>query len=170
MCKLKVLRSLVLIKLRYDSNWNMRVLVRSLFRLIPDFGKLILTAFCIYIFFGLILTKVYKNDGYFCDNPYTTIKTKEDCYNWGGDWVESRFSFTNILNSVLNLIFISSMEGWSSIMALVMNFNGKDKQPVYNANQHIQIFFIIFFFLGNLIILNSFISISLTNFKKIKEK
>ena len=55
-------------------------------------------------------------------------------------------------------------------MQKMMNFNGSDNAPSYNANEHIQIFFIIFFFLGNMIILNSFISLSLITFKKLKEE
>lgn len=68
------------------------------------------------------------------------------------------------------MFFIGAMEGWVYFMTKMMNFNGTGNAPSYNANEHIQIFFVIFFFFGNIIILNSFISLSLITFKKIKEK
>jgi hypothetical protein len=51
-----------------------------------------------------------------------------------------------------------------------MNLNGEGFAPIKNANAGIEVFFILFFFFGNLIILNSVISISLFNYKTIKEK
>ena len=51
-----------------------------------------------------------------------------------------------------------------------MNLNGVNQQPKFNANEHIQIFFVIFFFIGNMIVLNTFISLSIWNFKKLKDR
>ena len=170
--KVKVLRLLSIIQLRYESSWDMRILIRSLKQLVVKFCQLLMITLVIYFFFALILTKVYQNDGYYCDNAYerATIVTKQDCFNWGGDWVKYKIHFTDVFSSLLSLFFIGTMEGWIYFMKNMMDFNGKDMAPSYNANEHIQIFFVIFFFFGNLIILNSFISLSLITFKKLKEK
>ena len=98
------------------------------------------------------------------------VKTKEDCLNWGGNWIQQRINFSNVMQSLLALFMMGSMEGWLHFMYRVMNYNGEDNAPEYNANENIQIFFVVFFFFGNLIILNSFISISVINFRKLKEK
>lgn len=55
-------------------------------------------------------------------------------------------------------------------MTFTMNLNGKDNAPEYNASEYNQLFFSMFFFVGNLIILNIFISLSLYNFKKLKDE
>ena len=150
----------------------MRILLRSLKQLLVKFLQLLLITFIIYFFFALILTKVYKDDGYYCDNANesATINTKQDCLNEGGDWVKHQINFSHVFSSMLSLFFIGTMEGWVYFMQKMMDFNGAGKAPSYNANEHIQIFFVFFFFLGNIIILNSFISLSLITFKKIKEK
>ena len=67
----------------------MRVMVRSLRQLSTKFLQLLFVMTIIYFYFALIFTKLYKNDGYYCDNAYNgqKIMTKNDCFNWGGDWV-----------------------------------------------------------------------------------
>jgi hypothetical protein len=42
--------------------------------------------------------------------------------------------------------------------------------PVRDANKYISIFFVLFFFFGNLIMLNVFIGLSVSNFKRLKDK
>ena len=170
--KIKALRALFIIELRYQSEWEMRILIRSLKQLFIKFLQLLLITFIIYFYFALVLTKVYQDDGYYCDNTpeSATVTTKQDCFNWGGDWVKHQINFCHVFSSLLSLFFIGSMEGWVYYMQKMMNFNGGGNAPSYNANEHIQIFFVVFFFIGNIIILNSFISLTLITFKKIKEK
>ena len=169
--KLKAFRCLTLIELRYKTNWEMKILIRSLYQLLPKLFKLLVATFFFHLFFALILTKVYKSQNYYCDNAYdiSQVKTANDCMEWGGDWVKHKINYSSILDSMLALFMLSSMEGWIGMMTEAMDFNG-DKAPSYNQNEHIQIFFVVFFFLGNMVILNCFIGVTLYNFKKIKER
>jgi hypothetical protein len=50
-----------------------------------------------------------------------------------------------------------------------MDMNGEGMAPTLNANFHIQIFFMVLFFFGNMIVLNSLIGITLDSYKRIKE-
>ena len=129
-------------------------------------------SFLVYFHLDLILTKVYQDDGYYCDNAYAkaTIETKQDCFNWGGDWVKYKLSFSNVMATNLNFFYIGTMSGWMYFMQKMMDFNGSGKAPSYNANEHIQIFFVAFFFFTNLMIQNSLFSFSIITFKNIKEK
>ena len=68
--KLKDLRLLTLIELRYKANWEMKILIRSLCQLLPKLLKLLMVTFFFLLFFALIFTKVYKSQGYYCDNAY----------------------------------------------------------------------------------------------------
>lgn len=52
----------------------------------------------------------------------------------------------------------------------MMDLAGKDMNPVTDANKYISIFFMFFFFFGNLIMLNVFIGLSVSNFKRLKDK
>ena len=64
---------------------------------------------------------------------------------------------------------IAASEGWTSIVLPVTGFRGKDLMPVPNSNPYVMMFFMVFFFFGNLIIINVFIGLTIYNFKKIKE-
>ena len=50
-----------------------------------------------------------------------------------------------------------------------MDLKGKDNAPQYNANEHFQIFYVVFYFLGGIITLNFFVSIMLINYRRAKE-
>ena len=49
-------------------------------------------------------------------------------------------------------------------MAKAMDLDGKDHTPRYNANQHIQIFFVAYYFLGTVATLNFLVSTVLLNY------
>ena len=146
--------------------------MRSLKKLLFIYLQIVLGATLIYYYFALILTKVYQDDGYYCDNAYSkeSILTKQDCFNWGGDWVRHQLNFSNAVVTYLNFFYIGTMEGWMYFMQKMMDFNGKDKAPSYNANELFQIFFVVFFFVTGFILVNSVVSLSIVIFKNIKEK
>ena len=54
-------------------------------------------------------------------------------------------------------------------MQEMMNFVGENYEPVLDSNKYICIFFVCFFFFGNLIMLNVFVGLSVTNFKFLRE-
>ena len=84
--------------------------------------------------------------------------------------MKHKVNYSTVFDSMLAMFMLSSMEGNVDMMMEAMNFNGAGKAPCYNQNEHIQIFFVVFFFLGKMIILNCFIGLTLYNFKKIKER
>ena len=84
--------------------------------------------------------------------------------------MKHKVNYSTVFDSMLAMFMLSSMEGWIGMMTEAMNFNGVGKAPSYNQNEHIQIFFVVFFFLGNMVIINCFIGVALYNFKKIKER
>lgn len=61
------------------------------------------------------------------------------------------------------------MEGWIYDLMGDMDQAGKDYAPQYNANEHIQIFYISIFFFAGLILWNFFVSSMLVNYRRTKE-
>lgn len=170
--KIKVLRTLFMVELKYKLDWSMKITCKSFFQLLPKVLTLLAIMFIMYSYFGLILVKAYKNDFYICQNypSSTNIENKSDCLNWGGDWVQLANNTANLFNSTLYLFFIATMEGWISLLYPMMNLSGINKQPVLDHNKYISIFVVFFFFFGNLIMLNVFIGLSVSNFKRLKDK
>lgn len=76
--------------MQYRRDWNMRMTFLSFMKLLPKVITLLLLTILMYSFFALLLVKIYKNHFYSCSDysaSASTIYTKWDCYDWGGDWV-----------------------------------------------------------------------------------
>lgn len=168
--KVRVLRVIEIFIIRYQQDWEMNILLNSISHLIVKKLRPVIFLILAYFFFGIILTSFYKNDYYYCDNSFkhASIITKQDCLNWGGDWVQHTLNFSNPLLSVEYAIIGSSMGGWLFLMVDAMDMNGEGMNQSINANLHIQIFYLILFFCGNIIFLNFFISFTLNCYKNIK--
>lgn len=151
----------------------MRMTFLSFVQLLPKVISLLAVTILMYSFFALILVKVYKNYFFSCSDYYPgasqQIKTKWDCYQWGGNWIQMSINTSNLFNSTLFLFLVATTEGWITLMQEMMNFVGENYQPVLDSNKYICIFFVCFFFFGNLIMLNVFVGLSVTNFKFLRE-
>ena len=55
-------------------------------------------------------------------------------------------------------------------MAFLSSIKGIDLQPQMNENEMIKIFFLFFFFFGNMIVLNLFIGVNIQTMHKITKK
>ena len=120
--KLKILRILrVLRPLRLISrNEGLKLAINSLFLSIPNIVNLMIICLVFVFLFGIIGVNMFKGKNYLCSpdedlSNYSIIK-KNDCYDFGFDWVKRDFHFDNILNAMVTLFVISTTEGWVSLM------------------------------------------------------
>lgn len=83
---------------------------------------------------ALFPLKYLKGKFYKCVNMdadiASNIITKWDCFDYGGDWINSDFPWDNILQSLFNLFIIATCEGWSAYMIEAWDAFGVDYQPV----------------------------------------
>lgn len=86
---LRVLRPLRMI----SKNEGLKLAVLSLMNAIPGIINAIVIALLFFILFGILGTNYFKGRFYYCftDNissivDVSSIKTKWDCLNAGGDW------------------------------------------------------------------------------------
>jgi hypothetical protein len=170
--KLRALRLMHIVMVRYQSNWNMKILADSVNLMMKENFKTFIFYLLSFYFGSLIFTKLYKNDYYHCENAFNPelVMTKEDCLLLGGEWLQYPFNFSTTFHSLKYVAIISSMGGWVTLMNSAMDMNGFNNAPSFNANSNVQIYFMFVFFFGNLIVLNSFISFTLECYGKIKEK
>lgn len=167
--KLKALRLFKWIELFSLHHKKMRSCIISYSKIIPTLISFLIVILFIYGFFANIITIVYGGWLRSCVNYPSSLKieTKWDCLNWGGDWIVSPLNADNFLNSVIYIFMIASTEGWSNLMFEMANLKGLNYQPESHANQFSRIFFILFFFIGNMIILNIFIGLCIYTIKKL---
>lgn len=122
--KVKVLRTLrVLRPLRLISrNEGFKVALTSIISAVPVLFNLLLVCMLFFLLFGIIGVNYLKGTFYYCDmtnipfSHHSSISTKIDCMNYGGDWVNSDYNFDNVLNALQLLFVVSTTEGWIEIM------------------------------------------------------
>ena len=49
-------------------------------------------------------------------NDPLCIKTKMDCLNFGGNWVNQEYNFDNIGSAIIYLFVLATTEGWVGLM------------------------------------------------------
>ena len=74
-----------------------------------------LVSLVFYGMFGIFGTNFFKGAFYSCDIKSFgdhQIVDKNDCFDYGGSWVNADYNFDNALNSISSLFVISTTEGW----------------------------------------------------------
>lgn len=100
----------------------------------------------------------------------TTIKTKQDCLDAGGQWLKANANFDNTLEAMSSLFQMMTCEGWVEVMYSGIDSVGKDMQPSPNHNLPLIIYFIAFMIVGSQFMFNLFVGVVIDNFNTIKEK
>jgi hypothetical protein len=44
------------------------------------------------------------------------INREQDCYDYGGNWINEDYNFDNVLNAMVTLFVIATTEGWIDLM------------------------------------------------------
>ena len=77
-----------------------------------------------------------------------TINDKEDCINFGGQWINKDSNFDNIFTASLTLFEMMTTEGWLDVMYSGIDARGINLEPKKNNNIYLSLFFIAF--IGNI--------------------
>jgi len=124
---LKVLRMLRVMKpLRMLTMMrSLRLAIVSLFKSIPDILNLLLICTFFIFMLAILSMTLLKGKFYYCntDNLVLTyqqkanlIHYKQDCLNYGGDWVNRDLNFDTTSSAFVTLFTVQSTEGWINVM------------------------------------------------------
>jgi hypothetical protein len=87
-----------------------------------------------------------------------------DCAKLNGTWLSYDINFDNILQSMISLFVLSTLEGWPEYMYQVIDGGKQDTGPIRDNNTFVSILFIVFIFIGSIFCMNLFIAIVSMNF------
>jgi len=169
---LRALRSLRMIA----KNESLRILVNAIFQTIPSIGNLAIVAFLVNLVVSINTMNAWKGTFYYCtlqsNNTanFSAILTKNDCFTYNGTWANKRGNFDNILTASLSFFLISVDEDWLPIMYSSIDSVGIDQQPIKNNNPAAVLVYYLMIIIGNVIIMNLFVSVVIDNFKQMKEE
>ena len=169
---LRALRSLRMIA----KNESLRIVVNAMFQTFPSIGNLAVVAFIFNLMVSINTMNAWKGTFYYCSLPngtykdYLKIITKSDCLNAGGSWINKKRNFDNILSASLSFFLIMVNEDWLPIMYSSIDSVGIDMQPIINTNSSSVFLYYLMIIIGNIIIMNLFVSVVIDNFKQMKEE
>lgn len=99
----------------------------------------------------------------------TSINTRQDCLDNGGEWLNRDTNFDNCLNAILLLFEMSTTEGWVDVMYWGIQSRGIEKAPARNNAPFWGLYFICIFVVGSLFIINLFVGVVIRKFEEMKE-
>ena len=88
----------------------------------------------------------------------------------GGNWVNEKMNFDNILNAMVSLYVIASTEGWIDMMWVGVDSIGVNIQPKKDNQLLWSIFYIGFIVVGSFFIMNLFAGVVVDSFNQEREK
>jgi hypothetical protein len=144
---------------------------------LPGIVNLLIICFSLLTIFAIVGVNIFKGLFYYCDmsNIPESLQTKVndywDCLDYGGEWVNSRYNFDNILQGLMTQFAIMCTEGWLTIYQTALNSPTSHYQmPKENNNPAAILYFVISIVVSSLFILNMFVGVVISTFNIEKEK
>ena len=169
---LRILRPLRLVN-RFPF---MRIAIESIFNSVPQYANLLLILLLVNFLFSILGTSFFKGTFNTChmDNVrkenIKQIKTKWECYDFGGEWTKPNANFDNVVNAMGTLFQAMTTEGWVHTMWSGVDSTSVNNMPKSGNNPGYAIFFVVFMVLSAIIILNLFVGVVIDSNSQEKEK
>jgi hypothetical protein len=152
------------------------VAVRALFYAIPNILNITIIMLLFFLIFGVISVSYFKGKFYHCTNPYKglvpVIRSKWDCLDAGGIWINNFYNFDDALSALLTLFVAATTAGWSKIMMDCATASDIHyiKSPDSEASPIWIFFFIFFVIVGSFFFLNLFVGVVISTFHSEHDK
>lgn len=158
---IKILRLLRTLRpLRVIShNRSLRLIVTALFESVGSIFNVSIVIIVVWLMFAIFGINSYKGQFFYCSKDKYFYHLKQTCEEAGGVWERWDSNFDNILEAMMTLFIVSSLEGWPDIMYHALDTVGEDKGPAFENDVGQSIFFIVFILIGSIFFLNFFIGV-----------
>lgn len=156
---IRILRMLRTLKpLRFIShNKNMKIIVNSLINSFTAILNVILVILFIWLIFGILGISILGEKMGYCSFETNYGVGIKDCPS--GEWHNHYWNFDNIVNSLITLFVLSTMEGWPSLLYTSLDSNGNSDGPGLNKNKIAGVFYLSFIFIGSFFLVNLFVGV-----------
>jgi hypothetical protein len=134
---IKILRLLRTLRpLRFIShNVSMKIVVIALLESIGGIFNVVIIILIIWLMFAILGVSLFAGKFYRCEinsDGDTTELDRDACDAAGFDWRNADSNFDNVLQALVTLFIISSLEGWPDIMYNAVDATSVDQAPEKN--------------------------------------
>ncbi|CAD8189628.1 unnamed protein product [Paramecium octaurelia] len=168
----KILRLLRTLRpLRFIThNRSMKILVSALLQSINGIFNVAIVVVLVWMMFAILGINLQKNKMHYCDMGDDEIYYHYgpvECADNGGIWANRKVNFDNILNGMLSLFILSTLEGWPDQMYWFVDAD--ESGPIKGAQLQFSWYFIVFILIGSILLMNLFIGVILVNYHLAEE-
>uniref|UniRef100_A0A8C3RJZ5 Sodium channel protein n=1 Tax=Cyanoderma ruficeps TaxID=181631 RepID=A0A8C3RJZ5_9PASS len=161
---------------------GMRVVVNALTGAIPSIMNVLLVCLTFWLIFSIMGVNLFAGKFYYCVNTTNgrrflpeEVSNKSMCEDMNrttGDvrWKNVKVNFDNVAIGYLSLLQVATFKGWMEIMYAAVDSTEVRKQPIYEENLYMYIYFVAFIVFGSFFTLNLFIGVIIDNFNQQKKK
>ncbi|XP_072838170.2 sodium channel protein type 2 subunit alpha-like isoform X1 [Pogona vitticeps] len=158
---------------------GMKVVVNALVGAIPSIMNVLLVCLIFWLIFSIMGVNLFAGTFYHCVNRTTGERihheitpNRSTCESMQhvARWKNVKVNYDNVGAGYLSLLQVATFKGWMDIMYAAVDSTGVGKQPEYEANQYMYIYFVIFIIFGSFFTLNLFIGVIIDNFNQQKKK
>uniref|UniRef100_A0A8C0ZL12 Sodium channel protein n=1 Tax=Cyanistes caeruleus TaxID=156563 RepID=A0A8C0ZL12_CYACU len=160
---------------------GMRVVVNALLGAIPSIMNVLLVCLIFWLIFSIMGVNLFAGKFYYCVNTTTDERFEVDQINnfsqceeliknnQSARWKNVKVNFDNVGFGYLSLLQVATFKGWMDIMYAAIDSRDV-KQPKYEDNLYMYLYFVIFIIFGSFFTLNLFIGVIIDNFNQQKKK
>ncbi|XP_068264417.1 sodium channel protein type 2 subunit alpha-like isoform X2 [Nyctibius grandis] len=161
---------------------GMRVVVNALTGAIPSIMNVLLVCLTFWLIFSIMGVNLFAGKFYHCVNTTTgeqfppeevsDVTVCENLTTTATDvrWKNVKVNFDNVGAGYLSLLQVATFKGWMEIMYAAVDSRETGKQPKYEDNLYMYIYFVAFIIFGSFFTLNLFIGVIIDNFNQQKKK
>nr|XP_054492128.1 sodium channel protein type 2 subunit alpha-like isoform X6 [Agelaius phoeniceus] len=161
---------------------GMRVVVNALTGAIPSIMNVLLVCLTFWLIFSIMGVNLFAGKFYHCVNTTNNeiftpeqVSNKRMCENisrttGGVRWKNVKVNFDNVAIGYLSLLQVATFKGWMEIMYPAVDSTEVKKQPKYEENLYMYLYFVAFIVFGSFFTLNLFIGVIIDNFNQQKKK
>ncbi|XP_026552896.1 sodium channel protein type 2 subunit alpha-like [Pseudonaja textilis] len=157
---------------------GMRVVVNALVGAIPSIMNVLLVCLIFWLIFSIMGVNLFSGTFFECVNKtdgvrisHSIVPFKNVCETLDyARWRNVKVNFDNVGAGYLSLLQVATFKGWMEIMYAAVDSTGIEKQPQYENNLYMYLYFVGFIIFGSFFTLNLFIGVIIDNFNQQKKK
>ncbi|NXI76450.1 SCN2A protein, partial [Rhipidura dahli] len=161
---------------------GMRVVVNALTGAIPSIMNVLLVCLTFWLIFSIMGVNLFAGKFYYCVDTIENLRflaeevsNKSMCESMNRTyghvrWKNVKVNFDNVAIGYLSLLQVATFKGWMDIMYAAVDSTEVRKQPKYEDNLYMYLYFVAFIVFGSFFTLNLFIGVIIDNFNQQKKK
>ena len=164
---IKILRLLRILRpLRFIShNSSMKTIVIALLDSMGGIINVGIVVVAVFLMFSILGTNLYAGKLQYCSVLKYQAEDSVQCFKAHGDWLTLHQNFDNVLNGMITVFTVATLEGWPDLMYAYTDITELEKGPKPGAAPFNAYFFVGFIFVGTFFFMNLFVGVLFMNFE-----